>query len=186
MTRGKQHQRDPRDVCRHTLGLGGAKISDNQGHMRLTQWVKVMHRHIPRGTSQEQQSSGASLPGVCSNPTCLHTDQDHSKQTDLGALFHQPGRRPTTDRAVTATEQRGSSPQYLEQAQVTAIKCPSRGSGHRPQDQTEPLRGRHKKQEELGSCNLHGRNPKDRKCNETRGERVWSRGRGKIISYNNH
>ena len=65
---------------------------------------KVTDRAHPRGTSPEQQSSGAPLPVVCSNPTCLHTDQNHSEETDLGALFHQPGLRPTTDRAVTATE----------------------------------------------------------------------------------
>ena len=122
----------------------------------------VLQSHLPPHTSgsQRRNRSWGSVP-----PT---TAQTHHKQ---GSDSH---------RAM------GKLPQYPGQAQVTGIKCPSRGSGHKPQDQTEPLRGRHKKQEELGSCNLHGRNPKDTKCNETRGQRVWSRGRGKIISYKNH
>ena len=80
----------------------------------------------------------------------------------------------------------GKLSQYLGQARVTGIKCPSRGSEHKPQDQTEPLRGRHKNQEELGSCSLQGTDHKQRKCNKSRGQRAWCRGRGKIISYNNH
>ena len=144
-----------------------------------------------QSTSQGEHPQSSKPQGLLSRgcapiPPASTTDQDHSEETDLGALFHQPGRRPTTDRAVTATERWGSSPQYPGQARVTGIKCPSRGSGHKPLDQTEPLRGRHKKQEELGSYVLQGRDHKHRKCNKTRGQRVWCRGRGKIISYKNH
>ena len=39
--------------------------------------------------------------GCAPIPPASTTDQDHSEETDLGALFHQPGCRPTTDRAVT-------------------------------------------------------------------------------------
>ena len=145
----------------------------------------------PQSTSQAEHPQSSNPQGLLSRgcapiPPDSTTDQDHSEETDLGALFNQPGRRPTTDRAVTATERWGNSPQYPGQARVTGIKCPSRGSGHKPQDQTEPLRGRHKKQEELGSYMLQGRDHKHRKCNKTRGQRAWCRGRGKIISYKNH
>ena len=135
---------------------------------------------------QSSKPQGLLSRGCAPIPPASTTDQDHREETDLGALFHQPGLRPTTDRAVTATEQRGRSPQYPGQARITEIKCPSRGSGHKHQNQTEPLRGRHKKQEELGSCMLQGRGHKHRKCNKTRGQRVWCRGMGKIISYKNH
>ena len=144
-----------------------------------------------QSTSQGEHPQSSNPQGLLSGgcapiPPDSTTDQNHSEEPDLRALFHQTGRRPTTDRAVTATERWGSSPQYPGQARVTAIKCPSRESGHKPQDQTEPLRGRHKEQEELGSYMLQGRDHKHRKCNKTRGQRVWCRGRDKIISYKNH
>ena len=46
------------------------------------------------------------------------TDQNHSKDSDLGALFHHAGSRHH-QRALTTTEQGGNSPEYPGQALVT-------------------------------------------------------------------
>ena len=48
------------------------------------------------------------------------TEQNHSKDSDLGALFHHAGSRHPRERALTTTEQEGNSPEYPGQALVTA------------------------------------------------------------------
>lgn len=107
----------------------GPRAVPTQGHMRFTQWVKLTHTahtevNILRGAILRAFSPSGCAP----LPPSSTTDQNHREETDLGGLYstHQ-GADPTTDRAVTATEQRGSSPRYPAQAWVTAIKCPSRG-----------------------------------------------------------
>ena len=86
----------------------GPRAVPTQGHMRLTQWVKLTHRahtevNNPRGAILRVFSPSGCAP----IPPASTTDQNHSKETDLGGLYstHQ-GADPTTDRAATATEPR--------------------------------------------------------------------------------
>ena len=111
----------------------GPRAVPTQGHMRLTQWVKLTHRahtevNNPRGAILRVFSPSGCAP----IPPASTTDQNHSKEIDLGGLYstHQ-GADPTTDRAATATEPRGSSPQYPGQARVivTTIKSLSGDKG---------------------------------------------------------
>ena len=154
--------------------------------MRLTQWVKMMHRAHPKGNIPRAAILRGFFPrGVLQSHLPPHTSGSQQRNRSEGSV--PPTRTQTHHRQVRDSHRAmGKLPQYPGQAQVTGIKCPSRGSGHKPQDQTEPLRGRHKDQEELGSCSLQGTDHKHRKCNKTRGQRAWCRGRGKIISYKNH
>ena len=148
----------------------GPRAVPTQGHMRFTQWVKLTHTahtevNILRGAILRAFSHSGCAP----LPPSSTTDQNHSEETDLGGLYstHQ-GADPTTDRAVTATEPRGSSLQYPGQARVTVTTVKAQIKEIRAQTSgpTSPMRVQTPQQEELGSCSLHKRDHRHKKIGQ--------------------
>ena len=87
----------------------------------LAQGMRCGTQNTPRGEHpQKSNTQGLLSQWVCSNPTCLHHRSESQWRNRSGGFYStNQGADPTTDRAVTATEPRGSSLQYPGQARVT-------------------------------------------------------------------
>ena len=87
--------------------------------------VGVPQSHQPRTTDQKHSSNKKKKKKKQKNKKKAETQLRNRS----GALFHQPGRGITTERAVKTTEQLGRSPQYPRQALVIVIQSKPRSRG---------------------------------------------------------
>ena len=146
-----------------------------QGHMRLTQWVKLTHRAHRGEHPQRSNPQGLLSQWVCSSPTCLNHRSESQRRNRSGwALFHQPGSRP---------HHRQGSDSHRAKGKLASMS--RAGSGHSNNSQssdqrdkgttsqpTSPMRVQTPQQEELGSCSLHKRDRRHKKkLDKMRGQR---------------
>ena len=164
--------------------LGGAKSSANMGsHETHSTWAhpKV---NIPR----EAILSGFSPSGCAPILAALTTDQNHSKETDLGALLHQPGSRSHHRQGSDSHRAKGKLPSISRggwghnnsnQSPDPGVKGPSLWTNLTGQGEDNRARGARIRQPAEQTTNPE---------NVTKWEdkEVWCRGRSKTKSYKNH